>query len=172
MSEDVIDSKECAELLRATVETVEELARSGYMPALKIGRSWLFLRDDLIVFLAEKAREEAQERRTKHRVTAAAKEGGWVKAGAEQHLQAPPHPPPNAEGTASERVSEGDGHGDGRHLVTSIVAAKMLSIGHSTFWREVKLGRLPQPIKIAGSTRWRVADLLHLTDRGAVGKQA
>lgn len=44
-------------------------------------------------------------------------------------------------------------------LVPSVDAARMLAIGHSTFWREVKKGTLPAPVKIAGATRWRVADL-------------
>jgi predicted DNA-binding transcriptional regulator AlpA len=44
-------------------------------------------------------------------------------------------------------------------LVTDKQAAEMLSMGRSTFWREVKIGRLPAPIKLGGLTRWRVADL-------------
>jgi len=35
----------------------------------------------------------------------------------------------------------------------------MLSMGRSTFWNKVRLKQLPPPIKIAGLTRWRVADL-------------
>ena len=52
-------------------------------------------------------------------------------------------------------------------LVPSVDAARMLAIGHSTFWREVKKGTLPAPVKIAGATRWRVADL-QLAVSGAV----
>lgn len=44
-------------------------------------------------------------------------------------------------------------------LVRDTVAAQLLSIGCSTFWREVKAGNLPQPIKIGGVTRWRMSDL-------------
>lgn len=44
-------------------------------------------------------------------------------------------------------------------LVPDKQAAEMLSIGRSTFWREVKAGNLPQPVKIGGVTRWRLADL-------------
>lgn len=65
---DTIGSDKCAELLRCTPEQVEELARCGEIPALKIGRSWLFVRSDLLVYLAEKAREEAQARRSKRQV--------------------------------------------------------------------------------------------------------
>ncbi len=60
-----MSSDECAELLRATKEQIEEMARGGDLPALKIGRSWLFLRQDLLTFLAEKARREAEERRAR-----------------------------------------------------------------------------------------------------------
>lgn len=65
MTVETIDSSECAELLRCTVDQVEELARAGDIPGLKIGRSWLFVRHDLLSYLAEKARAEAQERRAK-----------------------------------------------------------------------------------------------------------
>lgn len=61
---DTIGSDECAVMLRCTVDQVEELARGGEIPGLKIGRSWLFMRNDLLSYLAEKAREEAQERRS------------------------------------------------------------------------------------------------------------
>lgn len=44
-------------------------------------------------------------------------------------------------------------------LVPATEAARMLSMGKSTFWREVKLQHLPAPVKIGGLTRWRVADL-------------
>ncbi|AVQ83799.1 helix-turn-helix transcriptional regulator [Variovorax sp. PMC12] len=44
-------------------------------------------------------------------------------------------------------------------LVPAAEAAAMLSMGRSTFWNKVKMQQLPQPVKIAGLTRWRVADL-------------
>lgn len=44
-------------------------------------------------------------------------------------------------------------------LVPAAEAARMLSMGRSTFWNKVKLNELPPPIKIAGITRWRVSDL-------------
>lgn len=60
---DTIDSDECAELLKCTPVQVEALARDGDIPGLKIGRGWLFIRADLLAYLAERARAEAQERR-------------------------------------------------------------------------------------------------------------
>lgn len=45
-------------------------------------------------------------------------------------------------------------------LVPAAEAAQMLSIGKSTLWRKVKEKTLPEPIKVAGVTRWRVADLM------------
>lgn len=62
---DTMGSEECADMLRCTVEQAEELARRGEIPGLKIGRSWLFIRSDLLTYLAEKARDEAQDRRAK-----------------------------------------------------------------------------------------------------------
>ena len=70
MSVETMGAEECAELMRCTPEHVEEMARAGEIPGLKIGRGWLFLRADLLVFLAEKARAQAQERREKRQPNA------------------------------------------------------------------------------------------------------
>lgn len=67
---ETINSESCAELLHCTPEQVEELARAGEIPGLKLGRSWLFVRSDLLAYLAEKARQEAQERRSKRQPSA------------------------------------------------------------------------------------------------------
>lgn len=60
---ETIDAEQCAALLKCTPEQVEALARDGDIPGLKIGRGWLFIRADLLAYLAERARAEAQERR-------------------------------------------------------------------------------------------------------------
>jgi excisionase family DNA binding protein len=44
-------------------------------------------------------------------------------------------------------------------LVPALEAARLLSIGKSTFWREVAKGTIPAPVKIGGASRWRVEDL-------------
>lgn len=44
-------------------------------------------------------------------------------------------------------------------LVPVSEAAQMLSMGRSTFWREVANRTAPAPVKIGGLTRWRVSDL-------------
>lgn len=62
---ETINSEQCASLLFCTAEQVEEMARAGEIPGLKIGRGWIFVRADLLDFLAERAREEAADRRAK-----------------------------------------------------------------------------------------------------------
>ena len=52
-------------------------------------------------------------------------------------------------------------------LVTAIEGARMLSMGRSTFWRAIGAGMLPQPVRIGGLTRWRVADLIRAVDPGS-----
>ena len=44
-------------------------------------------------------------------------------------------------------------------LIPAAEAATLLSMGKSTFWREVARGNIPAPVKIGGITRWRVSDL-------------
>lgn len=56
---------ELAQEADCTPERVEELARAGIVPGIKWGRSWRFVRADAPSFLAEIARAEAEERRSK-----------------------------------------------------------------------------------------------------------
>jgi excisionase family DNA binding protein len=63
---EIIDADQCAELLLCTRQQVKARARPGDLPGLKIGRSWLFARADLLEYLAEKDRADALARRTKH----------------------------------------------------------------------------------------------------------
>lgn len=44
-------------------------------------------------------------------------------------------------------------------LVKAGVAAEMLSIGRSTFFRRVREGLLPKPLKIGRASLWRVDEL-------------
>jgi predicted DNA-binding transcriptional regulator AlpA len=45
-------------------------------------------------------------------------------------------------------------------LVPAAEAAALLSMGKSTFWREVAKGNVPAPIKLGNLTRWRVSDII------------
>jgi excisionase family DNA binding protein len=46
-SSEVLDGRTVAELLRLPHSTVLEFARRGVLPAHKLGRRWLFLRDEI-----------------------------------------------------------------------------------------------------------------------------
>ncbi len=67
---EVIGSEECAQLLGCSVEQVEDMARAGDIPGVKIGRSWRFVRAGLLAYLDERGRAEAQERRAGRQPTA------------------------------------------------------------------------------------------------------
>ncbi len=45
--EDVLDGREVAELLHLPISTVLEYARRGLLPGHKLGRRWIFLRDEV-----------------------------------------------------------------------------------------------------------------------------
>jgi excisionase family DNA binding protein len=45
--EDVLDGREVAELLHLPISTVLEYARRGLLPGHKLGRRWIFLRDEI-----------------------------------------------------------------------------------------------------------------------------
>jgi excisionase family DNA binding protein len=61
----VISDEECAELLSCTVGQVRELASCGDLPGAKIGRSWRFLRADVLQWLSDRAKSEAEQRRSR-----------------------------------------------------------------------------------------------------------
>jgi prophage regulatory protein len=45
-------------------------------------------------------------------------------------------------------------------------AAEKLGCSRSSWWRGVKAGRFPQPIRIAGMTRWREDEI----DKDVIGR--
>ena len=49
-------------------------------------------------------------------------------------------------------------------LVSDNAAAALLGISRATFWRRVKDGTFPQPVKIGAATRWRRDALLAAVD--------
>lgn len=52
-------------------------------------------------------------------------------------------------------------------LMTAREVAEHFKCNVSTIWRWLRQGLLPKPLKIAGSTRWRRADIEALTEREA-----
>lgn len=44
-------------------------------------------------------------------------------------------------------------------LLTAPQVAEILNIGLSTVWRLAREGKLPDTVKIGGSTRWRRSDI-------------
>jgi predicted DNA-binding transcriptional regulator AlpA len=49
-------------------------------------------------------------------------------------------------------------------LLSDNSAAALLGISRATFWRRVQDGTFPQPIRIAGLTRWRRDELMAAID--------
>ena len=60
---DTLDAAGAAALLNAEAETVLLLARRGELPGTKIGKSWVFLRIDLLDFLSAKVKADTARRR-------------------------------------------------------------------------------------------------------------
>jgi excisionase family DNA binding protein len=59
---ETVNAEQAAALMFAESETVLELARSGTLPGTKIGKSWVFLREDVLTFLRQRVREDTAER--------------------------------------------------------------------------------------------------------------
>ncbi|WP_374538533.1 helix-turn-helix domain-containing protein [Chitinimonas taiwanensis] len=58
-----LDIKGAAELLNVHENTVLTLAAEGDIPGAKIGRAWVFIEDDLIVWLRLKTKTQTEARR-------------------------------------------------------------------------------------------------------------
>ncbi|MDW3094549.1 MAG: helix-turn-helix domain-containing protein [Gammaproteobacteria bacterium] len=48
MGDETINVKQAADLLHVHEETARDLARQGQIPAAKFGRSWVFIKQDLL----------------------------------------------------------------------------------------------------------------------------
>lgn len=60
---DTLDVQQAAAMLHADPDTVLSIARSGELPGTKIGRSWVFLRCDLLCFLQKRIDTDTAQRR-------------------------------------------------------------------------------------------------------------
>lgn len=75
---DILSAEEAAELCGCSVDTINDCAASGDLPATKIGRSYIFPREVLIKRLNEKAFTAAMEIRRVADDVAAKLRGGKV----------------------------------------------------------------------------------------------
>jgi excisionase family DNA binding protein len=71
MNKEILNTIEVAELVHAEPSTVASLALRGEIPAASIGKSYIFLRDDVMRFVREKIERDTAERRNKRNPHAA-----------------------------------------------------------------------------------------------------
>jgi hypothetical protein len=62
-AEETLDLQGVATLFKAEPETIAQYARSGELPGTKMGKSWVFLREDALAFLRKRIVKETEERR-------------------------------------------------------------------------------------------------------------
>ena len=65
MLDDILTKEQVAELLQCDVLTLEDKARNGELPGLKVGRSWVFPREALLQRLNEMALASPVKARTR-----------------------------------------------------------------------------------------------------------
>ncbi|MBL4701842.1 MAG: helix-turn-helix domain-containing protein [Phycisphaeraceae bacterium] len=56
-------------------------------------------------------------------------------------------------------------------LVTALKAAELLGISRAHFYRMHNAGRVPLPIRLGGSVRWRVSELVAWVEAGMPNRQ-
>lgn len=62
-TDETLGVEEAAALLRAETSTVMQFARRGDLPGTRIGKGWVFLREDVIAFLRQQITNDTQDRR-------------------------------------------------------------------------------------------------------------
>ena len=67
----MLNRTEAAKLLRCNPDRLGELAARGEIPGTKVGKSWIFIEDELYAYLREKVARETQKRRAAAEVGAA-----------------------------------------------------------------------------------------------------
>lgn len=60
MPEEILTVREVAEFLKVTERTIYRLATEGQIPSFKVGGSWRFQRSDLIRWMHEQAKGQAE----------------------------------------------------------------------------------------------------------------
>lgn len=71
-TDETLGVEEAAALLRAETSTVMQFARRGDLPGTRIGKGWVFLREDVIAFLRQQIANDTQDRRQQAARTIAA----------------------------------------------------------------------------------------------------
>lgn len=57
-----LDIDDCAEFLKIGNAMVAEMVETGELPGARIGRSWVFLEDDLVEYVRNQVRHQRRER--------------------------------------------------------------------------------------------------------------
>jgi excisionase family DNA binding protein len=60
ISDDIFNIKEVANYLRMPVSTIYRLAHDGKLPAVKVGKHWRFLKNDLQLLFVQKGEEHSK----------------------------------------------------------------------------------------------------------------
>lgn len=61
----ILNAKDVAELFQANYKTIMELAHTGRLPGAKIGRSWIFIEEDVIDYIRKCANEVKEKQQMK-----------------------------------------------------------------------------------------------------------
>lgn len=68
---ETLNAAQAGAVLFADTETILTLARQGLLPGAKIGKSWVFLRQDVLEFLRSRIAQQTDDRRRQLQAAAA-----------------------------------------------------------------------------------------------------
>jgi len=62
MMQDVLTTEEAAEMIKLSKNTILAMARKGELPAIELGNRWLFVKEQVMAYLCERAKAEQIKR--------------------------------------------------------------------------------------------------------------
>lgn len=65
-AKETLDLESVAALFQAEPDTVAQYARTGELPGTRIGKGWIFLREDALAFLRERIARDTAARKAAH----------------------------------------------------------------------------------------------------------
>lgn len=101
-AEETLDLQGVATLFKAEPETIAQYSRSGELPGTKMGKSWVFMREDALAFLRKRILKETEERREKRHDVPPRPQPDAMLVGRKQHTRRtvlpalPPLPSPQS----------------------------------------------------------------------------
>ncbi|WP_426269269.1 helix-turn-helix transcriptional regulator [Dyella kyungheensis] len=163
---ETLDLQEAADFLRLGYEAMKQLVTDGAVPALVLNRKHtVILRDELVSYVRVEGRRQAEERRrkncpTKVRLEPKLRGGARTRAILEKFEAANRV---NVQGSFQSAV-------DRLVCLNEVIAT--IAVSRANFYRMMRVGRFPRPLKIGARNCWLESDVIAFIDECTKRRQS